>query len=110
MNSQTNEFTAQDLDKFISLVYPSIPDPEIVLYTGVSCCTHGFLPWQIRLTEFIQLSLDHSVNIGSYVGAMYKYSKCDQRFGKWLLLSLGMLSNISKCWGEDLKCFLQSKC
>lgn len=82
LNSQTNDFTAEDLDKVFSLVYPSIPEPEIVLYTGVLCCTHGFLPWQIRLTEFIRLSLDHSVNIDSYVGAMYKYSKCDQRFGK----------------------------
>lgn len=82
LNSETNEFTAQDLDKFVSVVYPSIPEPEIVLYTGVLCCTHGFLPWQIRLSEFIRLSLDHSVNIDSYVGAMYKYSKCDQRYGK----------------------------
>lgn len=79
---QHSEFTAQDLDKVLSLLYPSIPDPDVVLYTGQFCCTHGFLPWQIRLTEFIKLSLDHRVNVDNFIGALYKYNKCDQRYGK----------------------------
>lgn len=74
------EFTAQEFDEVLTVLYP-IPDPDLVLYTG-TCCTHGLLPWQIRLTEFVQLSLDHSINVESYVGALYKYNKCDQRFGK----------------------------
>lgn len=80
--NQTNDFTAQDLDNFVGSAYPAIPDPEVILYTGVSCVTHGFLPWQIRLTEFIRLSLDHSVHVESFIGALYKFNKCDQRFGK----------------------------
>lgn len=79
---ESSEFTAQELDNVLKLIYPSIPDPDVVLYTGPWCCTHGFLPWQIRLTEFIQLSLDNSVNIDSYLGALFRYNKCDQRFGK----------------------------
>lgn len=78
----SSEFTAQELDKVLSLLYPSIPDPDLILYTGQFCCTHGFLPWQIRLTEFIKLSLDHRVNVDKFIGALYKYNKCDQRYGK----------------------------
>ncbi|XP_075975559.1 transport and golgi organization 14 [Anticarsia gemmatalis] len=81
-NRKSIEFTAQELDNTLKLMYPSIPDPDLVLYTGPVCCTHGLLPWQIRLTEFIQMSLDHSVNVDNFVGALYKYNKCDQRFGK----------------------------
>lgn len=78
----SEEYTAQELDEVLSTVYPSIPNPELALYTGTLCCTHGLMPWQIRLTEFVQLSLDNSVNIKGFLGALYKYNKCDQRFGK----------------------------
>jgi dehydrodolichyl diphosphate syntase complex subunit NUS1 len=30
-----------------------IPDPELALYCGDVCSTYGFLPWQIRVTEFL---------------------------------------------------------
>lgn len=76
------EFTAQELDETLSQIYPSIPDPDLALFTGSLCCTHGLLPWQIRLTEFIKLSIDHSLNIENFIGALNKYNKCDQRFGK----------------------------
>lgn len=82
LTSAYSEFTAEDLEKALSLLYPPIPDPGVVLYTGNVCCTHGFLPWQVRLTEFIQLSLDHRVSVNNFICAMYKYNKCDQRYGK----------------------------
>ncbi|XP_053604657.1 dehydrodolichyl diphosphate synthase complex subunit nus1 [Plodia interpunctella] len=78
----TRELTAQEFGGVLSSFYPSIPDPELLLYTGSFLCTYGALPWQIRLTEFVQLSIDHKVSVDSYVGALYKYNKCDQRFGK----------------------------
>lgn len=81
-NRESNEFTTEELDRALKLIYPSIPDPDLVLYTGPQLCTYGLLPWQIRLTEFIPMSLDHSINIDNYVGALYRYNKCDQRFGK----------------------------
>lgn len=79
---EAEEFTAQELGDALALFYPSIPDPDVILYTGSLCSAHGFLPWQLRLTEFVQLSTDHCINVNSYVGALYKYNKCDQRFGK----------------------------
>ncbi|XP_013191509.2 dehydrodolichyl diphosphate synthase complex subunit Nus1 [Amyelois transitella] len=79
---QSSELTAQEFGEVLSTLYPCIPDPELFLYTGSSCSTHGLLPWQIRLTEFVQLSIGHNLSVDSYVGALYKYNKCDQRFGK----------------------------
>lgn len=78
----SREFTADELAEALNRMYPSIPDPEVALYTGPLCCTQGLLPWQIRLTVFIQLSLDHCININQFLGAIHKYNKCDQRFGK----------------------------
>lgn len=75
------EFTSQELDKAISSVYLPVPDPDLVLYTGTLCCTHGLLPWHIRLSEFIQLSPDNSLSVYDYINAINKYKKCDQRFG-----------------------------
>lgn len=80
-NRKSDQITAQEFDDVISAVYPSIPDPDLALFSGPVCCTHGLLPWQIRLTEFISLSVDYNLSVESFVGAMYKYSKCDQRFG-----------------------------
>ncbi|XP_014355796.2 dehydrodolichyl diphosphate synthase complex subunit Nus1 [Papilio machaon] len=79
---KSNEFTTEEFGKVLTQLYNNIPDPDLVMYTGPHCSTYGLLPWQIRLTEFVQLSLDHSVDISSYIGALYKYNKCDQRFGK----------------------------
>lgn len=78
----SEEYTAQEFSDKLLNVYPVVPDPELVLYTGPLCSTFGLLPWHIRLTEFIQMSINHNVNINSYLGALYKYNKCDQRFGK----------------------------
>ncbi|CAH2235582.1 jg4513 [Pararge aegeria aegeria] len=81
-NRCSEEYTAQEFSETLMHLYPSIPDPELVLYTGPLCSTFGLLPWHIRLSEFIQLSVNHNININSYLGALYKYNKCDQRFGK----------------------------
>ncbi|CAG9133600.1 unnamed protein product [Plutella xylostella] len=81
-DSSSDEFTAQELDKSLSLMYTSIPEPDLALYTGSSCRTFGLLPWQIRLTEFIKLSEDSSINVSDFLGALCKYNKCDQRYGK----------------------------
>ncbi|XP_059049931.1 dehydrodolichyl diphosphate synthase complex subunit Nus1 [Achroia grisella] len=81
-NRESSEYTAQELGNTLALYYPSIPDPDLILFCGSLCCTKGLLPWQIRLSEFIQLSLDHNITIDSYVGALFKYNKFDHRFGK----------------------------
>lgn len=60
-----------------------LPDPELAFYFDEHCCTYGLSPWQIRLTEFVRLERDVAdVQLGSYLRALCKYAKCEQRFGK----------------------------
>lgn len=79
-NSQdlTTDSIDQELNKFYGL-----PDPDLAIYFGSSCCTKGFMPWQIRLTEFIEISHKlQSLSLEKYLLVLYKFAKCEQRFGK----------------------------
>lgn len=63
--------------------FGGIPDPELAIYFGNSTCTSGFLPWHIRLTEFIQISYKtHYLSLDKYLRVLYKFARCEQRFGK----------------------------
>uniref|UniRef100_A0A182W5S9 ditrans,polycis-polyprenyl diphosphate synthase [(2E,6E)-farnesyldiphosphate specific] n=1 Tax=Anopheles minimus TaxID=112268 RepID=A0A182W5S9_9DIPT len=59
-----------------------VPDPDLALYFGEVCSTYGLLPWQIRLTEFLQLEwrLADS-NEHHFVDCLLRFAKCEQRLG-----------------------------
>lgn len=57
------------------------PDPELALYFGAVCCTYGFLPWHIRLTEFLPVTSQRTMTVATFISNLYKYAKCEQRFG-----------------------------
>lgn len=59
-----------------------IPDPELALICGDVCSTYGFLPWQIRVTEFLQLQSHHNIQVQEFMLLLKRYGKCVQRFGK----------------------------
>lgn len=61
-----------------------IPDPELAVYFGSICSTYGMLPWQIRLTEFQPLEAPGlgDVKVGHFLSCLYRFAKCEQRFGK----------------------------
>ena len=60
--------------------FNQMPDPDLALYTGEYCCTYGFLPWHIRLTEFIPIGQD--LVLQDFLTTLYKYAKKEQRYGK----------------------------
>lgn len=60
----------------------NIPDPELVLKFGPIDSTLGFLPWHIRLTEFISLPSHIDVSYEDMFGALQRYATCQQRLGK----------------------------
>lgn len=71
------------VDEKLKKLYGNIPDPELAIYFGNSTCTSGFLPWHIRLTEFIQVAYKlHHLSLDKYLKVLYNYAKCEQRFGK----------------------------
>ncbi|XP_036004670.1 dehydrodolichyl diphosphate synthase complex subunit nus1 isoform X1 [Fundulus heteroclitus] len=60
----------------------NIPDPELVVKFGPVNSTLGFLPWHIRLTEFISLPSHKNVSYEDLFGALQQYSSCQQRLGQ----------------------------
>ncbi|XP_028996728.1 dehydrodolichyl diphosphate synthase complex subunit nus1 [Betta splendens] len=60
----------------------NIPDPELVVKFGPVDSTLGFLPWHIRLTEFIFLPSHKSVSYEDFMAALQRYSACQQRLGQ----------------------------
>lgn len=80
---ETKQITIDKVDETLSKLFGLIPDPDLAVYFGTTCCTMGFMPWQIRLTEFIQLSHKlHNLSLDKYLRVLYKFAKCEQRFGK----------------------------
>lgn len=60
----------------------NIPDPDLVLKMGPVDSTLGFLPWHIRLTEFISLSSHRNLSYEDFLGALQRFGSCQQRLGK----------------------------
>ncbi|XP_068199372.1 dehydrodolichyl diphosphate synthase complex subunit nus1 [Antennarius striatus] len=60
----------------------NIPDPELVIKFGAVDSTLGFLPWHIRLTEFISLPTHRNVSYEDLLGALQQYGACRQRLGQ----------------------------
>lgn len=61
------------------------PDPDLALYCTKVFTVGGYPPWQIRLTEFVQFGHngDHkNASHITFIDALYKFSKCEQRKGK----------------------------
>ncbi|KAL4649129.1 dehydrodolichyl diphosphate synthase complex subunit NUS1 [Arapaima gigas] len=65
------------------------PDPDLVLKFGPVDSTVGFLPWHIRLTEFISLPSHTNVSYEDFFGALQRYATCEQRLGNPLLGTRG---------------------
>ncbi|XP_006626351.2 dehydrodolichyl diphosphate synthase complex subunit nus1 [Lepisosteus oculatus] len=59
-----------------------IPDPDLVLKFGPVDSTLGFLPWHIRLTEFISLPSHINITYEDFFLALKRYAACEQRQGK----------------------------
>ncbi|XP_054618445.1 dehydrodolichyl diphosphate synthase complex subunit nus1 isoform X1 [Dunckerocampus dactyliophorus] len=60
----------------------NIPDPELVVKFGPVDSTLGFLPWHIRLTEFISLPSHRNISYEELLGALQRYGQCQQRLGQ----------------------------
>ncbi|XP_028253477.1 dehydrodolichyl diphosphate synthase complex subunit nus1 [Parambassis ranga] len=60
----------------------NVPDPDLVVKFGPVDSTLGFLPWHIRLTEFISLPSHRNISYEDLFGALQQYSVCQQRLGQ----------------------------
>ncbi|XP_055386587.1 dehydrodolichyl diphosphate synthase complex subunit nus1 [Condylostylus longicornis] len=60
----------------------NLPDPDLVIIFDKIMCTYGLLPWNIGFSEFYQVKNSEFFNVDDFANILYKYSKCEQRFGK----------------------------
>ncbi|KAH9505559.1 ditrans,polycis-polyprenyl diphosphate synthase [Bulinus truncatus] len=58
------------------------PDPELCIKFGAVDSLLGYLPWQIRLTEFISLPSHKGVSYKSFLSSLVQFGNTNQRFGK----------------------------
>lgn len=58
------------------------PDPQVVITVGEPMTTLGFLPWQIRLSEFFATSSLSRFEYNEFRTIFERYSRCEQRCGK----------------------------
>lgn len=77
-----DDITIELVDKKLNKHVWELPDPELALYFGGVCSNFGFLPWQTRLTEFLSIRTQSTVTSIDFVRSLYRFSKCEQRFGK----------------------------
>lgn len=78
----SNNVTIEQIDNYLSERLGSIPDPDLAVYCGDTCATYGLLPWQVRVTEFVNLKTHHDVTVDDFFSILEFYGKCEQRFGK----------------------------
>lgn len=79
-----SDITIEAVDRKQRDHFRDVPDPELALYYGAVCCTYGLLPWQIRLTEFVQVHAPSLRDTGPdhLLDCLFRFAKCEQRFGK----------------------------
>lgn len=75
-----DQINIEFVDSQLRKEFDQMPDPDLALYTGDFCCTYGFLPWHIRLTEFIPIG--QNLMLQDFLHVLYKYAKKEQRYGK----------------------------
>lgn len=58
------------------------PDPDVGVYCGKILSLNAYPPWQIRVTEFLNIRTHHRITNKCFVELIARYNKCEQRLGK----------------------------
>ncbi|EPS69997.1 hypothetical protein M569_04767, partial [Genlisea aurea] len=58
------------------------PDPDLMFVYGPARCHLGFPPWRIRYTEIVHMGSLNSMNLGSLLKAIHRFSAVHQNYGK----------------------------
>ncbi|XP_075153748.1 transport and golgi organization 14 [Haematobia irritans] len=73
---------SDQLDKQISVELQNLSEPELSIVFSETLSTYGTLPWHTRFTEFQRYPTGQCFNAESFACILYKYSRCEQRWGK----------------------------
>lgn len=75
------EISIQAVDEDLRKQY-KFPDPDLGIYFGDYFNLCGYPPWQIRLTEFLNIPSHHNLKDYKLINVLRRYNKCEQRVGK----------------------------
>lgn len=81
-SSRSDELNVDYLDNYLRNGNGDMPDPDLAIYCGKLCSTYGYMPWQLRVTEFINLKTHHGVTLRDFYDILKAYGECEQRCGK----------------------------
>lgn len=59
----------------------NMPDPDCAIIFSKYMCTFGLLPWHTGFTEFHLVKTGSYFNVATFAEVLYRFSKCEQRFG-----------------------------
>lgn len=60
-----------------------LSEPDLTIIFDQQVCVYGILPWHTRFTEFqLADSLDGHFRARHFLRILYKYARCEQRYGK----------------------------
>lgn len=81
-DKENDLITIDYLDESLRKQLCNLPDPDVFLYFNKVCGMFGYIPWQLRLTEFIDFGSLKGITPTLFVKVLYAYANCEQRFGK----------------------------
>ncbi|KAF7268225.1 hypothetical protein GWI33_018683 [Rhynchophorus ferrugineus] len=74
-------FSVEQIDQSL-YKYFEFPDPEMGLHCGQNLNFFAYPPWQMALTEFLNIKTHHKLSYNRFLKKLSIYSKCEQRKGK----------------------------
>ena len=76
------KFNIDAIDSVLKNRSNDIQDPDLLVSFGSFYSTFGYAPWDLRLTEIINLQTHHHFFYSDFISILQRFSTCKQRFGK----------------------------
>ncbi|KAG5601345.1 hypothetical protein H5410_032715 [Solanum commersonii] len=75
-------FTESDMSEALQAVGYGGPEPDLLFVYGPVRCHMGFPAWRIRYTEIVHMGTLKSMEFGSLIKAIHKFTKVHQNYGQ----------------------------
>ncbi|PPD85566.1 hypothetical protein GOBAR_DD17489 [Gossypium barbadense] len=79
-NQKEKIFTESQMSEALKTVGSGGPEPDLLLVYGPARCHLGFPAWRIKYTEIVHMGPLKSMNYGSLIKAIYKFTMVRQNY------------------------------
>ncbi|KRT78727.1 hypothetical protein AMK59_8314, partial [Oryctes borbonicus] len=70
------KISIQSLDTNLREYY-EFPDPDLAIFFGKTLSMYDYPPWQISVTEFLNIQSHHNMHHKQFIDVLSRYSKCE---------------------------------